>query len=164
MPEEYRANDQVAALFHRRGSLYIPPFEVPKERREGREDYEHAFYRLCARQGIIGYADTNSHFNVVDEHGNTIRARVMQPRNGELDNENIEFFVPFADVRRHLMGENGMGLQNPTDRRLVLSARTLLLSKPEPSTQRAKGAIITELRTNIWEGDIDISNHQPELQ
>lgn len=129
MSETRSSHDQVAALFYKEGSLFIPPFEIAKERRAENESYEKTFYRLCGHHGITGYAEPNSQFSVIDEDGAYIRGRVMQPRSAELDNVYTEFLVPFDQVHGYLASENGLALRTETDKKLVLAAHALLQAR-----------------------------------
>lgn len=126
MSELLTSNDQVAALFYKGDSLLIPPFEIAKERRSDNETYERTFYRLCARQGITGYADAYSRFVIHDQDGQPIRGRIMQPRNGELDNATIDYLIPFSQVEEYLEQGNGTAFTSSIDKKLALTALAML--------------------------------------
>lgn len=134
MSESLPRQNEVAVIFHTDDHIFVPPFEIARERRRPSESNEQAFYRISGDHGVTPYSvGHDTRFSVLDENDDVINGYLMQPRFGELDNGLNEFAVPLDRVHEHLAHggarESALQLRHPIDREIILAARALILAR-----------------------------------
>lgn len=130
MSEGKQTERDVTVIFHHGDSLIVPPFELPRESRQGRETYEDVLHRLCNDHGVVGYADYTVPLLGIDRSDAPI-TYLMEPRRGELSGS--EFKVHHSAIPEHLHSHPYL---SALEKNLVSRAAILIESFSIPQRQR----------------------------